>query len=122
MKIISENNLIDFSYFYNHNIINKSEYNKLLSIFKNKLRVINGQLLVYAKQYYQAVHNATKTISNIINDIDSLSAAFHADVVDPYSSGGKIGDISYFQEAYDTVNAKYFNQTSDSILNYEEYL
>ena len=117
-----ENKLIDFSYFYNHNIINKSEYNNLLSIFKNNLRVINGQLLVYAKQYYQAVHNATKTISNIINDIDSLFAAFHADVVDPYSSGGKIGDISYFQEAYDTVNTKYFNQTSDSILNYEELL
>lgn len=117
-----ENKLIDFSYFYTHNIINKSEYNKLLSIFKNDLRVINGQLLVYAKQYYQAVHSATKTISNIINDIDSLSAAFHADVVDSYASGGKIGDISYFQEAYSTVSAKYFNQTSDSILNYEELL
>ena len=44
-----ENKIIDFNFFLNQNIISKSEYNKIWDILKNKLRIINGQLLLYTQ-------------------------------------------------------------------------
>jgi hypothetical protein len=95
-----ENKLIDFSYFLENKVINKSEYNSLQNIVKNTLRKINGQLLAYTKAYYQATKKKVETLADITNNIDSIGAAFQSDVVDKYAEDGEINDISYFLEAY----------------------
>lgn len=95
-----ENKLIDFSYFLENKIINKSEYNRLQSIVKDSLRKVNGRLLSYTKDFYQATKDKIETISNLTNDIDSVGAAFQADVLDSYADCGNVDDISYFRTAY----------------------
>ena len=95
-----ENKLIDFSYFLENKIINKSEYNRLQSIVKDSLRRVNGRLLSYTKDFYQATKDKIETISNLTNDIDSVGAAFQADVLDSYADCGNVEDISYFRAAY----------------------
>lgn len=95
-----ENKLIDFSYFLENKVINKSEYNSLQNIVKNTLRKVNGQLLAYTKAYYQATKKKVETLADITNNIDSIGAAFQSDVVDKYAEDGEINDISYFLEAY----------------------
>lgn len=119
-----ENKLIDFSYFYDQGIINKSEYSALLNIIKNDLRIVNGQLLLYTKEYYNALHQKTIKIARLLEDIDSVGAAFQADVVDKYAEKGEIINIDYFQEAYNTLvsgsNWSTLNKTE--ILNYEDVL
>lgn len=118
-----ENKLIDFSYFYKQNIINKNEYNILLNILKNKLRIVNGKLLVYSKQYYEAIHKKTEILSKLTADIDSIGAAFNADVIDKYATQGSINDINYFENAYKELTTKYLTiLTPTPIINYEELL
>lgn len=118
-----ENKLIDFHYFYQQNIINKSEYTTLLNKIKNELRIVNGKLLVYTKQYYDAVHSKTKFLANVINDLDSLSATYHADVIDFFERNGTVQNYDYFRNAYDViVNTYYRNPNPIPILNHEELL
>lgn len=116
-----ENKLIDFSYFYNQNIINKSEYNELMNIIKNELRIVNSRLLIYSNQYYQAIHKKTEILSKLESNLDSLGAAFHADVVSYFTNNGSVKDYSHFQKAYDNVSDNYLkNIKTTPIMNYEE--
>ena len=118
-----ENKLIDLSFFLNQNIISKSEYNKIWDSIKNNLRIVNGQLLLYSASYYDAIHKKTKTISSIINDLDSLGAAFQADFVNTYAEKGVVNDISKFNEAYETVLSNYLTATTPTaIVNYNDLL
>ena len=118
-----ENKIIDFNFFLNQNIISKSEYNKIWDILKNKLRIINGQLLLYTQSYYEAIHKKTELLSKLLEDLDSLGAAFQADVVNPYLEHGRIDNIDYFDEGYKTIISRYFSSTTPtSIINYNELL
>lgn len=118
-----ENKIIDFNFFLNQNIISKSEYNKIWDILKNQLRIINGQLLLYTQSYYEAIHKKTELLSKLIEDLDSLGAAFQADVINPYLEHGRIDNIDYFDEGYKTIISRYFSSTTPtSIINYNELL
>ena len=118
-----ENKIIDFNFFLNQNIISKSEYNKIWDILRNKLRIINGQLLLYTQSYYEAIHKKTELLSKLLEDLDSLGAAFQADVVNPYLEHGRIDNIDYFDEGYKTIISRYFSSTTPtSIVNYNELL
>lgn len=118
-----ENKIIDFNFFLNQNIISKSEYNKIWDILKNDLRIINGQLLLYTRSYYEAIHKKTEFISKLLGDLDTLGAAFQADVVNPYLEHGHIDNIDYFDEAYKTFFSNYLSATTPTpIINYNELL
>ena len=118
-----ENKIIDFSYFYNQNIINRQEYQELMSLISNDLRIVNGKLLLYSNEYNNALKSKIAAVSNITNDLDSVGAAFQADVIDVYSSKGVVDDISYFDNAYNTVfGCKYNVSNKTPILDYENLL
>ena len=115
--------MIDCSYFINNNIISKQEFNILMDIFRNKLRVVNGKLLVYSNEYYEAVHQKTKILASLNETLDPIGAAFQADVLDPISSKGVVDDISYFDNAYNALKIKYSSSEQPTkILNYNEIL
>ena len=119
-----ENKIIDFSYFYNQNIINRQEYQELMSLISNDLRIANGKLLLYSNEYKNALKDKIKAVSDITNDLDSVGAAFQADVVDVYASDGTIDNISYFNNAYNTVfGSDRYNMTNKKpLLDYENLL
>ena len=119
-----ENRLIDFSYFYQQGIINDAEYHELLNIIQNELRIINGQLLSYSSEYYNAIHTKTSILSKINETIDSLGATFNADVVDYYSTNGVVKDYKYFTNAYNAMIDAYFAgpYANNELLNYDELL
>lgn len=114
-----ENRLIDFSYFLKQGIITRQEFQSIMSILQNDLRIVNGKLLYYNASYYAALKEKVKTISNLTNSLDALGAAFEADVVTPIRENGTITDISSFRSAYDTV-FKAENPQPIAILNYSE--
>lgn len=113
-----ENKLIDFRYFYDHNIINRYEYATLLDILYNNLRIVNGRLLFYSQAYYKALHKKTETIAKLTNSLDALGAACQADIVRPFAENGAISDdITAFDNAY-TLYTDYqtSNQTQNSTI------
>lgn len=118
-----ENKLIDFSYFYNQKILTKIEYQKLLKILQDDLRIQNGRLLLYSKQYYESLHQKTQILANITNDLDSLGAAFNADVINAFATDGSVKDYSYFRNAYNSMIANYYKTSKTvAILNYDELM
>ena len=115
-----ENKIIDLTYFLNQKLITKYDYTQLLSILSNQMRIINSKLLVYSTDYYNALHKQTQILSNITNSIDSLGAAFHADVVNTYARNGVVKDITTFKTKYNEIfNDNYIPQ---SLLSYENLL
>ena len=58
-----ENKIIDFSYFYNQNIINRQEYQELMSLISNDLRIANGKLLLYSNEYKNALKSKIEDVS-----------------------------------------------------------
>ena len=114
-----ENKLIDFNYFYKQNIISKKEYNELINILYNDLRKVNGRLIYYTQAYYKAIHDKTEMLANLTNQLDSLGAAAQAAIVDPLATTGKVKDLSYFANAYNTV-FETGEQEIMGLLNYNE--
>ena len=110
--------MIDFRYFYDHNIINRYEYSTLLDILYNNLRIINGRLLFYSQAYYEALHNKTEIIAGLTNDLDAVGAACQADIVRPFAENGEIADdITAFDTAYKLyTNYQTSNQTQNSAI------
>jgi len=110
-----ENKIIDFKYCVENNIINRNEYTQLMNIFKNDLRKINGELIIYAEAYYNALHAQTKILAQLTNDIEILGAALEADFITPYTKEGQTkNNPTSFQEAYHTL----FTQGVDNQINY----
>lgn len=117
-----ENRLIDFSYYYDHNIINKVTLNEMTNYLKQDLRYINGKLAVYLNQYYTAVHKKTTILADITNNLDLVGANFASAVTDYYRTKGVIGDISTTSSLYSTYT-DVFSTTNDfqsSIINYSD--
>ena len=103
--------------------MNKSEYVEIMNVIENELRIINGQLLLYTASYYEAIHNKTRILAELTNDLDSVGAAFNADVIKPYSERGLIGEIDYFQQAYNSMTNKYYSAFEKTpLVNYDQLL
>lgn len=77
-----ENRLIDFSYYHDRGVLNDSQYANLQDILNNKLRITNGKLLTYSKQYYNSLREKVNIISNIENQFETLAADCHAYIID----------------------------------------
>lgn len=115
-----ENRLIDFSYFLEQNIISRQEYEFLMNLLQNDLRIINGKLLFLNDAYYAAVRKKREILSNLTNQLDALGAAIEAEVVTPLLNGQQPEDLESTLKSYSSV----FNLSTDSnqILNYNELL
>lgn len=118
-----ENKLIDFSYFANHDLITKNDELLLNNTINNDLRKINGQLMQYTKQYYEALHSKTKTIADITNSFDMLGAEMESALYSPYAKEGGVKD-SNFDSVYNTYNAIWVAAPTETntILNYDELI
>lgn len=117
-----ENRLIDFSYFYDHNIINKTTLSEMNNYLKQDLRYINGKLAVYLNQYYTAVHKKTTVLADITNNLDLIGANFASAVTDYYRTKGTIGDISTTSSLYSTYSDVFANSDKyqSTIINYSD--
>lgn len=98
-----ENRLIDFSYFLQQRIISKQEYETLMNKLQNDLRIVNGKLLFLSDSYFRALRTKTKELSDLTNNLDALSAEFHANVVDPLTEGKTIKDLNGFLNSYNSI-------------------
>lgn len=102
-----ENKLIDFSYFYTNRFINESEYEALMDIMNNKLRIVNGKLLIYAQAYYNALHQETEILAKIQEKLDLLGAECQASIIDPCADS-----------VAPSINLKTFKQTYLDVTSY----
>ena len=115
-----ENKLIDFSYFYNHNLLNKEEYQSLMNILYNNLRITNGKLLFYSNEYYTALHEKTRILAELTEMFDTLGANFQADIVTPYASKKKITSMEQFRNSYDSAFKSTIPDVRKKLLNYDK--
>lgn len=112
-----ENKLRSFDYFQKIGLISKSQLKKVNNIVSNDLRKVNGELLLYANDYYQALHKRTTTVANLLAQFDSLGAAAESDIITPYATDGKITfPTNYFDAAYGSIFTPTFNKTSKTQL------
>ena len=112
-----ENKLRSFDYFQKIGLISKSQLKKVNNIVSNDLRKVNGELLLYANDYYQALHKRTETVANLLAQFDSLGAAAESDIITPYSTDGKITfPTNYFDAAYGSIFTPTFNKTAKTQL------
>ena len=112
-----ENKLRSFDYFQKIGLISKSQLKKVNNIISNDLRKVNGELLLYANDYYQALHKRTTTVADLLAQFDSLGAAAESDIITPYSTDGKITfPTNYFDAAYGSIFTPTFNKTSKTQL------
>lgn len=96
-----ENKLIDFSYFYTNRIINDSEYQELMHLITNQLRIINGKLLIYTTAYYNALHQETQILADLQNKLDILGAECQTSIIDPCAfSVAPSLDLNRFKQTY----------------------
>lgn len=114
-----ENKLIDTSYFRNYNLISKDEYRTLNTLIYDDLRKINGKLLCYSAAYYNAMHDKTKILANLINNFESMGAACQAAIISPYETTGVVSDYSYFTSAYNQIYTTN-NINNTPLFNYYE--
>ena len=98
-----ENKLINFNYFVQNNLLSGEEYQALMSVLQNDLRIINGQLLFYSSSYYWAIHQKTKILADIANKLDMLGATCNSDLIVPYMEYGEINDYKSFDSAYRAI-------------------
>lgn len=124
-----ENKIVNLSYFYDHNIINKFEYQSILDTLNNRLRITNGRLLYYSKNYYDSIKNKVKNLADIQERLDSLGAACAGELVDKFRTSGSVTtDLTYLDTAYSnafpsnvqmkTPLSGYYNVLNDSISKY----
>ena len=112
-----ENKLRSFDYFQKIGLISKSQLKKVNNIISNDLRKVNGELLLYANDYYQALHKRTETVANLLAQFDSLGAAAESDIITPYATDGKITfPTNYFDAAYGSIFTPTFNKTAKTQL------
>ena len=104
-----ENKLIDFSYFSDKNIITQKEYQTLNDIVLNSLRIVNGQLLCYSQQYYNALKKKTELLANLENTVESAHAELEASGISPYTQKGSAQELDKFTSFYRDLS-NFYNQ------------
>lgn len=116
-----ENKIIDFNYFYNTGIINKNQYGEILNIINNELRINNGRLLVYSKNYYEALHNKTQILADLQAKIDTIGGQYSAEILSPFSTNGQVkSDITDFTTSYSNLFPQTKRGELSYILNYDD--
>ena len=118
-----ENKIIDFNYFYNTGIINKNQYGEILNIVNNELRINNGRLLVYSKNYYEALHNKTRILADLQAKIDTIGGQYSAEILSPFSTNGQAkSDITDFTTSYSNLFPQAKRGELSYILNYDDII
>lgn len=102
-----ENKLIDFSYYQTHDILSKPELDDLNQTIQQNLCHVNGRLLVYAQDYYNALHQKTKLLADLVNNLDMIGATFEGDIVQANSRPGTMLDTSNFSKHCGFLNHIY---------------
>ena len=80
-----ENKLFNFNYFYNHNIINRKQYNDIQQYIQNNLRKASAKLLLYSQLHYEEVKNKTENLAKLESQVDTLGSIFNAEFVAPFN-------------------------------------
>ena len=85
-----ENKLINFEYFLRKGILTEEQYQDLLKLIKENLRIANGYLLFYRKQYYDSLRQKTAYLANLDAMIDNYFANFENGIISHYQNGEAI--------------------------------
>lgn len=116
-----ENVLVNFDYFADNKIIDDVEHANLLNVFKNQLRIINGKLMFYSKEYYNALRQKTKIIADVLSKIDSLGAWIKNNIIDVYQTTGSIDSRNDFNTFYQETLVTDLNTSNKyPILNFDD--
>lgn len=115
-----ENKLISFDYFYNHSIINASEYTELMQLLQNNLRKVNAKLLYYSQEYYKAIQSKTIILGDLSAKLDLVGATFQTDVINPYLEDGRVTKTTDFVLAMSDLWSN--SKQEVPLLNYYETL
>ena len=74
-----------------------------MNILQNDLRIINGQLILYSYQYYNALHAQTRILADLTNELDMLGASIDKTFVKSYGNQQKTVSTTDFELNYNTV-------------------
>lgn len=94
-----ENKLINFEYFLRKGILTEKQYQELLKLIKENLRIANGYLLFYRRQYYDSLRQKTAYLANLDAMIDNYFANFEDGIISHYQNGEPISDFIGIDEA-----------------------
>ena len=100
-----ENKLINFEYFLRKGILTEKQYQDLLKLIKENLRIANGYLLFYRKQYYDSLRQKTIYLANLDAIIDNYFANFEDGIISHYQNGEAISDFIGIDKASSLTEA-----------------
>ena len=100
-----ENKLINFEYFLRKGILTEEQYQDLLKLIKENLRIANGYLLFYRKQYYDSLRQKTAYLANLDAMIDNYFANFENGIISHYQNGEAISDFIGIDKASSLTEA-----------------
>jgi hypothetical protein len=81
-----------------------------MSKINNDLRIVNGQLLCYAKEYYNSLKTKVELVAELENYAENLHAELEAEGISPYSKNGATNDLSNFIQQYSSLTSLYNKQ------------
>lgn len=117
-----ENKLIDFSYFLNQKLLTTNEYAELMDNFINKLRKINGRLLMYSQSYYSALKLKVDQIAQLQNRVDAVCASYQSDVVDSFKNTGGVLSLDLFNKNYAAMEVGISESNKISVVGLDKTL
>lgn len=100
-----ENKLINFEYFLRKGILTEKQYQDLLKLIKENLRIANGYLLFYRKQYYDSLRQKTAYLANLDAMIDNYFANFEDGIISHYQNGEAISNFIGIDKASSLTEA-----------------
>ena len=100
-----ENKLINFEYFLRKGILTENQYQELLKLVKENLRIANGYLLFYRKQYYDSLRQKTAYLANLDAMIDNYFANFEDGIISHYQNGEAISEFIGINKASSLTEA-----------------
>ena len=100
-----ENKLINFEYFFHKGILTEKQYKDLLKLIKENLRIANGYLLFYRKQYYDSLRQKTAYLANLDAMIDNYFANFEDGIISHYQNGEAISEFIGIDKASSLTEA-----------------
>lgn len=98
-----ENCLIDLSYFVKQKILSPKEWEKIMIMFNDRLRKVNGKLMYYSREYYSSIQQKTKIVANVMNKFDTLGAIIQSDILKSYETLGRIEPPKNFLDTYKQI-------------------
>jgi hypothetical protein len=90
-------------------VLTNNEYQTLMSIINDQLRIINGQLLCYAQEYYKALQTKVELLAELETSAETLHAELNAEGIVPYEQDGAAGSLTDFISKAQELNQKYKN-------------